>query len=117
MSELKRGDWVRMSDGRRLLVDGFSEDHGTRLSDGSWICASELEARGSYWKQVAPQSSRVALAGLTADEVDVLYEAIEDRLDHAHHYPGEWTEEARAALGTLYTRIRAEAKARHLFVL
>ncbi|MCQ6554768.1 hypothetical protein NPS70_16405 [Streptomyces sp. C10-9-1] len=41
MSEPQLHDTVYV-DGRALRIVAFSEDHGTKLSDGRWVCASKF---------------------------------------------------------------------------
>lgn len=43
MKEPRRGDTVVMSETEETKIHGFSDDHGTRLDNGRWICASKLE--------------------------------------------------------------------------
>jgi hypothetical protein len=46
VKEPRRGDKVLAPGGRQLTITGFSEDEGTHLSDGSWLCASKLKPAG-----------------------------------------------------------------------
>lgn len=50
MREIHIGDVVWLHGQYRTTVVGFSEDHGTRLSNGDWICATELlPYEGGSW--------------------------------------------------------------------
>lgn len=55
MDEPQIGDTV-LFDGQPLRIDAFSEDHGTKLSDGRWVCASHFQyvSRSCWTYEDAP---------------------------------------------------------------
>jgi hypothetical protein len=41
--------------GRRTTIDGFSDDHGTKLYSGNWVCISEFEkGDDGVWRRPEP---------------------------------------------------------------
>lgn len=50
--EPKTGDRIFHS-GRITTIDGFSDDHGTRLYDGQWVCISDFEKNADgVWTKI-----------------------------------------------------------------
>lgn len=49
---------------------------------------------------------------MTDDQVSILYDVLEEHLDHARHYPEEFNDSERVALKELWDMIVAEGKVR-----
>lgn len=52
--EPKKGDSL-INRGRRTTIERFSDDHGTGLYDGTWVCISEFEkGKDGIWRRPEP---------------------------------------------------------------